>query len=147
MASSVDVTLDGEEVTLSELNEQIDYVGGGSRIYVELAYNSSGKVKEITAYWEDVYGELIEINEDDDEITVKVDGKKEDYEISTKVDFVYKLASTVDEDDYKKNLKYGDDLDGLQDFLDDCDDAKNDCMVALTKDSKGKIVRVCAIAE
>ena len=147
MASSVDVTLDGEEVTLSELNEQIDYVGGGSHIYVELAYNSSGKVKEITAYWEDVYGELIQINEDDDEITVKVDGKKEDYEISTKADFVYKLASTVDEDDYKKNLKYGDDLDGLQDFLDDCDDAKNDCMVALTKDSKGKIVRVRAIAE
>ncbi|MGN0135438.1 S-layer homology domain-containing protein [Anaerotignum sp.] len=147
LASSVKVTLDGDEVTLTKLNSELDYVYGDSRIYVELTYNSSGAVKEVTAFWEDYYGELVEVDTKNDEVTVKIGSKKETFEIGSKAEFVYKLASTVDEDDYKKNLKYDDDLDGLQDFLDDCDDAKDDCMAALTKDSKGKIVRIRAIAE
>ena len=77
LASSVDVTLGGKEVTLTELNNQIDYAFGDSRIYVELGYNSSGKVDEIVAYWEDVVGKLADIDEDNDEITVKVDGTEE----------------------------------------------------------------------
>lgn len=147
LASSVKVTLDGDEVTLSKLNNELDYAYGSSRIYVELAYNSSGDVKTITALWEDYYGELTAVDTKDDEITVKIDGKKETFDISTRADIIYKLASTVDEDDYKRNLNYDDDLDGLQDFLDDCEDARDDCMVALTKDSKGNIVRIRAIAE
>lgn len=147
LASSVDITLDDEDITLSALNNELDYAYGDSRIHVELSYNSSGDVKKITAHWEDVYGELIEIKEDDDEITVKVDGKKKDYELGNKLEIVYKLAASVDEDDYKSLSKYDDDLDGLQDFLDDCDDARDTCMVALTKDSKSKIVRIAATAE
>lgn len=147
LASSVKVTLDGDEVTLSKLNSELDYAYGNSRIYVELAYNSSGAVKTITALWEDYYGELTAVDTKDDEITVKIDGKKETFDISTRADIIYNLASTVDEDDYKRNLNYDDDLDGLQDFLDDCEDARDDCMVALTKDSKGNIVRIRAMAE
>lgn len=147
LASSVKVTLGGEEITLTKLNSELDYAFGDSKIYVELSYNSSGAVKAIDAVWEDVHGELVAVDEDEDEITVKVDKSKKDYEISNKAEFVYKLASTADEDDYKKNLKYGEDLDGLQDFLNDCDDARDDCMVALTKDSKGRIIRICATAE
>ena len=146
LASKVDVTLDGEEVTLTELNNQIDYAFGDSRIYVELGYNSSGKVDEIVAHWEDVVGELTDVNEDDDEITVKVSGKKETYELGRSVEFVYKLGASVDEDDYKSLSRYDDDLDGLMDFWDDCEKAKDDCTVALTLE-KSKVVRIKAIAE
>ncbi len=146
LAGSVDVTLDGEEVTLTELNDQIDYAFGDSRIYVELGYNSSGKVDEIIAHWEDVVGKLTDIDEDNDEITVKVDGSKETYELGRSVEFVYKLGASVDEDDYKSLSRYDDDLDGLWDFLEDCDKAKNDCTVALTL-KKNKVVRIKATAE
>lgn len=146
LASKVDVTLDGEEVTLTELNDQIDYAFGDSRIYVELGYNSSGKVDEITAHWEDVVGELADVDEDNDEITVKVSGKKETYELGRSVEFVYKLGASVDEDDYKSLSRYDDDLDGLWDFWEDCEKAKDDCTVALTLE-KNKVVRIKAIAE
>ena len=146
LANSVDVTLDGEEVTLTELNDQIDYAFGDSRIYVELGYNSSGKVDEIVAHWEDVVGELTDINEDDDEITVKASGSKETYELGRSVEFVYKLGASVDEDDYKSLSRYDDDLDGLMDFWDDCEKAKDDCTVALTME-KSKVVRIKVTAE
>ena len=146
LASSVDVTLDGEEVTLTELNNQIDYAFGDSRIYVELGYNSSGKVDEIVAHWEDVVGELTDVNEDDDEIIVKTSDGKETYELGRSVEFVYKLGASVDEDDYKSLSRYDDDLDGLMDFWDDCEKAKDDCTVALTLE-KSKVVRIKAIAE
>lgn len=146
LASSVDVTLDGEEVSLTELNDQIDYAFGNSRIYVELGYNSSGKVDEIVAHWEDVVGELTDIDEDNDEITVKVDGEKETYELGRSVEFVYKLGASVDEDDYKSISRYDDDLDGLWDFWDDCEKAKDDCTVALTLE-KNKVVRIKVTAE
>ena len=146
LANSVDVTLDGEEVTLTELNDQIDYAFGDSRIYVELGYNSSGKVDEIVAHWEDVVGELTDVNEDDDEITVKVSGKKETYELGRSVEFVYKLGASVDEDDYDSLSRYDDDLDGLMDFWDDCEKAKDDCTVALTLE-KSKVVRIKVTAE
>lgn len=146
LASSVTVTLGGESITLSKLNSELDYAYGDSQIYVELGYNSSGEVKTITAVWEDARGELISVDRKADEITVRTDDGKKTFEISTRAEFVYKLSSTADEDDYKRNLRYDEDLYGLQDFLDACADAKDDCTVALTKDSKGKIVRICAIA-
>ena len=59
---------------------------------------------------------------------------------------VQSTTAAADADDYKRNLRYDEDLYGLQDFLDACSDARDDCTVALTKDSKGKIVRICAIA-
>ena len=77
---------------------------------------------------------------------VRIDGSKKTFEISTRAEFVYKLSAAADADDYKRNLRYDEDLYGLQDFLDACSDARDDCTVALTKDSKGKIVRICAIA-
>ena len=77
---------------------------------------------------------------------VSIDGSKKTFEISTRAEFVYKLSAAADADDYKRNLRYDEDLYGLQDFLDACSDARDDCTVALTKDSKGKIVRICAIA-
>lgn len=147
LASSVDVTLEGEDLTLDELNTQIDYAFGDSRIYVKLGYNSSGKVDEIEAIWEDVFGELVEINEDDDEIVVLEDGDKETYELANKVEYNFKLSSAVDEDDYKKNLRYDDDLDGLQDFLDDCDDAKDDCSIILTLNKSQRVTRITVTAE
>ena len=75
-----------------------------------------------------------------------INGSKKTFEISTRAEFVYKLSAAADADDYKRNLRYDEDLYGLQDFLDACSDARDDCTVALTKDSKGKIVRICAIA-
>lgn len=147
LASSVKVTLDGKEISLSKLNSELDYAYGDTRIYVELGYNSSGAVKSITASWEDYYGELTDVDTRNEEITVKIDGKKETLEIGSRADFSFKLATTVDADDYKRNLNYSEDVDGLKDFWKDCDDARDDCMVALTKDSKGRIVSIRATAE
>lgn len=146
LASSVTVRLGGESISLTKLNSELDYAYGDSQIYVELGYNGSGEVKTITAFWEDARGELVSVDRRADEIEVRVDGSKKTFEISTRAEFVYKLSAAADEDDYKRNLRYDEDLYGLQDFLDACSDARVDCTVALTKDSKGKIVRICAIA-
>ena len=146
LASSVTVKLGGESISLTKLNSELDYAYGDSQIYVELGYNGSGEVKTITAFWEDARGELVSVDRRADEIEVRVDGSKKTFEISTRAEFVYKLSAAADEDDYKRNLRYDEDLYGLQDFLDACSDARDDCTVALTKDSKGKIVRICAIA-
>ena len=147
LASSVDITLGGKDLSISKLNDELDYAYGDSRIYVELEYNSSGKVDEITAYWEDVFGELTDINEDDERITVKEDGGTEKYYLARKVEFVYKLSNGVDEDDYKNLSRYGDDLDGLIDFMEDCDEAGDDCMVILTLDSDQDVVRIKVTAQ
>ena len=146
LASSVTVKLGGESISLTKLNSELDYAYGDSQIYVELGYNGSGEVKTITAFWEDARGELVSVDRRADEIEVRIDGSKKTFEISTRAEFVYKLSAAVDADDYKRNLRYDEDLYGLQDFLDACSDARDDCTVALTKDSKGKIVRICAIA-
>ena len=146
LASSVTVRLGGESISLTKLNSELDYAYGDSQIYVELGYNGSGEVKTITAFWEDARGELVSVDRRADEIEVRVNGSKKTFEISTRAEFVYKLSAVADADDYKRNLRYDEDLYGLQDFLDACSDARDDCTVALTKDSKGKIVRICAIA-
>lgn len=146
LASSVTVRLGGESISLTKLNSELDYAYGDSQIYVELGYNGSGEVKTITAFWEDACGELVSVDRRADEIEVRVNGSKKTFEISTRAEFVYKLSAAADADDYKRNLRYDEDLYGLQDFLDACSDARDDCTVALTKDSKGKIVRICAIA-
>ena len=146
LASSVTVKLGGESISLTKLNSELDYAYGDSQIYVELGYNGSGEVKTITASWEDARGELVSVDRRADEIEVRIDGSKKTFEISTRAEFVYKLSAAADADDYKRNLRYDEDLYGLQDFLDACSDARDDCTVALTKDSKGKIVRICAIA-
>ena len=138
--------LGGESISLTKLNSELDYAYGDSQIYVELGYNGSGEVKTITAFWEDARGELVSVDRRADEIEVRVNGSKKTFEISTRAEFVYKLSAAADADDYKRNLRYDEDLYGLQDFLDACSDARDDCTVALTKDSKGKIVRICAIA-
>ena len=146
LASSVTVKLGGESISLTKLNSELDYAYGDSQIYVELGYNGSGEVKTITAFWEDARGELVSVDRRADEIEVRINGSKKTFEISTRAEFVYKLSAAADADDYKRNLRYDEDLYGLQDFLDACSDARDDCTVALTKDSKGKIVRICAIA-
>ena len=146
LASSVTVKLGVESISLTKLNSELDYAYGDSQIYVELGYNGSGEVKTITAFWEDARGELVSVDRRADEIEVRVNGSKKTFEISTRAEFVYKLSAAADADDYKRNLRYDEDLYGLQDFLDACSDARDDCTVALTKDSKGKIVRICAIA-
>ena len=146
LASSVTVKLGGESISLTKLNSELDYAYGDSQIYVELGYNGSGEVKTITAFWEDARGELVSVDRRADEIEVRIDGSKKTFEIGTRAEFVYKLSAAADADDYKRNLRYDEDLYGLQDFLDACSDARDDCTVALTKDSKGKIVRICAIA-
>nr|WP_294680900.1 S-layer homology domain-containing protein [uncultured Anaerotignum sp.] len=147
LASSVAVTLGGEKISLTKLNDQLDYAYGDSRIFVELTYNSSGEVKAIAAVWEDARGELVSVDRKQDEITVRIDGSKKTFEIGRRAEFVYKLAATADEKDYKRSLRYDEDLYGLQDFLDACADARDNCTVALTKDSDGRIVRICATAE
>lgn len=147
LASSVDITLDGEDMTISELDAQLDYAYGDSRIYVELKYNSSGKVTKITAHWEDVFGELTDVDDDDERITVKVGSKTEKYYLSRKVKVSYQLSGSVDKDDYKTLSRYGDDLDGLMDFWEDCDDARDDCMVTLTLDSDREVIRIKAMAK
>lgn len=142
LADSVDVTLDGDDVTLGELNDEIDNTGNGSYLYVELEYDKNDKVDEITAYWVDAEGELKAVYEEDEEIKV---GSKT-YALARSVDFVYKLGTSADPEDYRDVDDYDADLDGLERFLDDCDEADDTCMAYLTL-SKGEVTRVKVIAK
>ena len=145
LASNVEVTLGGEDISLTDLNYELDDAGKDCYIYVELEFDKNDKVKAIAADWVDVEGELVDVDEDDEVITVKA-SKKEDYELGRKVEFVYKLGASVDEDDYKKLSKYDDDIEGLMAFLEDCEEADDTCTVALTM-SGDYVVRVKATAE
>ncbi len=147
LADAVEATLGGKDITLDKLNSELDYAFGSSRIYVELEYNKKGQVEEITAYWEDVFGELQAVDTDEDEITVLADSKKKTYVLSGSAEFIYKLGANVDEDDYDKLSRYDDDIEGLEDFFNDCDKAKDDCMVALTLNSRGDVVRIKVTAQ
>ncbi|MBQ7103651.1 MAG: hypothetical protein IJN89_06295, partial [Anaerotignum sp.] len=146
LADDVDVTLGGKDITLEELNEELDDIGGGANIYVELGFDKNDKVDEIIAHWEDVVGELVDVDEDDEEITVEVSRKDKTYELDRDVEFVFKLGASVDEDDYKKLSKYDDDIEGLMEFMEDCEEADDTCTVALTLDGR-YVTRVKATAE
>lgn len=119
---------------------------GDSQIYVELGYNGSGEVKTITAFWEDARGELVSVDRRADEIEVRVNGSKKTFEIST----VQSLCISF----LRRRMRMI--IRETSDMMRICMDCRtfwmparmqgNDCTVALTKDSKGKIVRICAIA-
>ena len=47
-----------------------------------------------------------------DEIEVRVNGSKKTFESCTRAEFVYKLSAAADADDYKRNLRYDEDLYG-----------------------------------
>ena len=143
LADNAKATLGGKDISLAALDAKM-YEAYGSVLYVELEYNNSGKVKTITANWEDAYGELISVYEDDDEIVVKEDGRNETYIVDTSADFVYRLSSGVDEDKYRS--QYDNDLDGLEDFLKDCEDAGDKCQLAMTLDGN-EVVWIKATAE
>ena len=143
LASNATATLSGEDIGLAALDNKL-YSAHGSVMFVELEYNNSGQVRKITANWEDVYGELISAYDDDDEIVVKVDGSNKTYTVDRDAEFEYRLSSNVDEEDYAS--RYDSDLDGLDNFVKDCKDARNTCKVALTLEG-GDVVRVKATAE
>jgi len=147
LADDVEVTLDGDEMTLDELNDQIDLAVGSSQIYVELEYDKNGKVDEINAAWEDVFGVLKSVYEEDDELKLNVDGSSKTYALARSTEFVYKLGASVNSEKYRDIADYDDDLDGLETFLDDCDDAGDSCMVTLTLNASGDVTRIKAIAK
>ena len=139
----MDVTLGGKDATLAELDDELGNGGYNSYLYVELAYNSSSKVKSIDAYWVDAEGTLAAVYEEDDEIKV---GSKT-YVLARNTDFVYMLGASVDEADFRDVDDYDNDLDGLERFLDDCDDVNVDCVVYLTLNSSGDVTFIKAIAK
>ena len=151
LASSASLTLDGKSITLKKLNDELDYTTSDEKITVELTYNSSGKVTKVKASWEEekpTEGELYSVDTKDDIITLKDDdGKKHEYEVKSSVDVTFKLASSVRKGDYKATSSYADSLAGLDNFLDDCDDAGDDCYVELTIGSGGKVTAIKATAE
>lgn len=57
-SGSVKVTLDGESISIDQLDEALDDAYGADQIYVELSY-SGGKVSKITAEWSDESGETL----------------------------------------------------------------------------------------
>ena len=142
LASDVDVTLDGDSITLDELNDEIDDISGSAYIFVELEYDKNSKVDEINAFWVDAEGELKVVYVDDDEIKV---GTKT-YVLARSTEITYRLSGSVDGSDYRDLDDYDDDLEGLEEFLDDCDDAKDKCMVSLTL-SSGKVTGIRAVAK
>ena len=113
LAGSVDITLNDDDISLSDLNKELDYAFRDELIYVELEYNKSGKVDKIDAYWENVHGELKDVDTKDDEIKVDSDW----YVMLSKAEYVYKLSSAVDADDYRNLSRYSSSVDGLEDFL------------------------------
>ena len=99
------------------------------------------------ANWEDEFGELKSVDEDEDEIVVKIGSKNETFVVDRDAEFVFRIGSNVDEDDYDDADDYDEDLDGLYDFLYDCDKAGDKCMVALTLDSRDDVLRIKATAQ
>ncbi|MBR4114341.1 MAG: S-layer homology domain-containing protein [Anaerotignum sp.] len=146
LASGVDITLDGDDISLTELNDELDYAFGDERIYVELEYNKNGKVDKIDAYWENIVGELREVDRDKDTIDVKVGSSTKTYDVASDVEIVYTISSAVDTDKYGKASDYASSLRGLRTFLGDCDDANDDCEVALTVDDD-EVIRIRAVAK
>ncbi len=143
LASSVDIMLEDEEVTLKELDREIDYATRDSQLYVDLEYNSSGAVTAIDAYWEDATGELKKVYSDNNEIKVG----SQTYDVARKVEISYKLSTSVDTADYRSAKNYKSDLEGLDKFLSDCVYAEDSCVVSLTIDKHDEVTRIRATAK
>lgn len=157
-AASVDVTLDldddvtikldGKTVSLSKLNDELDYADSDNKLTVELSY-SGKKVSKITAEWDDEQpdeGTLVEVDTKKDEITIEVKNKEYTYDVDEDVYVSFSLASKIDEDDYDDLDDYDDTLSGLKSFFNDCDDNNDDCYVILTIDDD-EVTRIKAKAE
>lgn len=143
-AASVDVTLDleedctikldGKSISLSKLNDELDYADSDNKLYVELSY-SGKEVSKIVAEWDDENpdeGTLVEVDAKKDEITIEVKNKEYTYDVDEDVYVSFSLTEDIDEDDYDDLEDYEDTLNGLKSFFNDCEDNNDDCYVKLT---------------
>ncbi len=152
-----DITLDGDDITLKKLNQELDYSSSKNWIQVELKYNNSGKVTEIEADWvneKPVKGNLRYVDVDRYEITIRDnDGDSYDYDVSNDVyincNFSQGTNTLAQASWFDKSYKdYDeDDLEKLEKFFDACDDADVDCYVTLTVDSDGDVIKIQATAK
>ncbi|MBR2948572.1 MAG: S-layer homology domain-containing protein, partial [Lachnospiraceae bacterium] len=151
LTSSADITLDGDDVSLTKLNNELDYADSKNKIFVELTYNKSGKVTEVEASWEEekpASGDLYRVYPDDNEIVIEDnDGNRYTYEVKKDADISVSFSANANEHWYEKPEYYNGYLEGLREFMYDCRDNKDDCYVSLTLNASGDVTKIRARAE
>lgn len=151
LASSVKLTLDGDSITLKNLNKELDYASTKSYITVDLTYNSSGDVTKVKAEWSEdkpTKGDLYSIDTADDEIKIRTNnGEKYTYTVDEDVKITYSFSANVNERKYDKSSEYASTLRGLKKFFGHCEDNNDECALEFEVDKKGVITRIWARAE
>lgn len=151
LASDVDITLDGDDITLKKLNSELDYTDSKNHINVTLKYNSKGEVRTLQARWNEDKpdsGDLYRVSYKNDEITIKdKNGDRYTYDVASDVTLRYSFSANVNERNYDDPSDYRDSLRGLEDFFADCEKNNDDCYVTLTLDKNGEVTRIGARAE
>ena len=151
LASSVKLTLDGDSISLKNLNKELDYVSTKSYITVDLTYNSSGDVTKVKAEWSEekpTKGDLYSIDTADDEIKIKTnDGKKYTYTVDEDVTITYSFSANVNERKYDSRSDYASTLKGLKKFFGHCEDNNDECALTLEVNKNGVVTKIKARAE
>lgn len=146
-SGEISMTLDGSSTDVRKLVDAKYDLYSDEVISVVLTFNNRDEVTKLVARTvkEDqvdgkaTKGNLYSVSVSSDKIILKdSDDTKHTWYATSSVDVYYDLGSKYDEDDYD------DDLDGLKDFLDDCNDENDDCYVVLTVNSSGKVTSIDA---
>ncbi|WP_352399983.1 S-layer homology domain-containing protein [Anaerotignum sp.] len=146
-SGNITITLDGKSSSESKLESALDDLDSDEVISVTLYLNSKDQVTKVVAKIvdeDDVQdkpkkGALKKVYTSSDKLVIKdSSGDEYTWEVDPDVRVYYDLGRSYDEDDYRNTLR------GLDDFLDDCDENRDDCKVELTVNSKNKVTRIDA---
>lgn len=143
-ASSLSIRLDGSSSSIDDLQDELDDLASDEVIYVTLSLDSDDEVTKVVAEVMDeddvdiapLKGYLVSVSTSSGKIVIESGSNTYTWYTASGVDVTYDLSSSYDEDDY------GDDLSGLKDFLNDCEDEGDDCYVTLTENSSGKLTDI-----
>jgi Fe-S cluster assembly iron-binding protein IscA len=148
-SGTVTITLDGKSADTDDLNDALDDLDNDEVITVTLYLNSDDKVIKVVAKI---------VDEDDAEDkpeegylkSVSTSSKRIKIEDNSGNEYTYYCTSGVDvsysikhENDYDDD-DYDDDLGGLDDFMDACDDNHDDCYVELEVNNSGYVTDITA---
>jgi len=151
LTSTAGLYLEGDSISLSKLNDELDYTDSKTKLRVELTYDSSGRVKKLEAEWEEekpTSGDLYKVYPNDNEIVIEdTKGKRYTHTVKESVEITYSFSANSNEHWYDKPDEYGSNLRGLRSFLSDTEDNKDDCYVTLTVNALGEVTVIRARAE
>ncbi|NCC14782.1 MAG: S-layer homology domain-containing protein [Clostridia bacterium] len=148
-SGTVSMTLDGTSVDEDDLDDALDDLDNDEIITATLYLNSDDEVTKVVAKVVDEdddedkpeKGYLISVATSSRRLIIKNKaGDEFRWYATSGVDVTYDIDNErkYDEDDYNDNLS------GLDDFLDACEDENDDCYVKLTVNSNGEVTKITA---